>query len=46
MGGQRVRCADNGRALRQREVKGLVLRAARRANLANVGVHVLRQTFY
>lgn len=43
--GRRVLCEDDGRALRQREVQGLVLRAARRANLANVGVHVLRHTF-
>ena len=34
-----------GRPLRQREVQGLVLREARRANLANGGVHVLRHTF-
>jgi integrase len=40
-----VLSADNGRALRQREVQGLVLRAARRAALANGGVHVLRHTF-
>src|SRR5712691_8416719 len=38
-------CAADGTALRQREVQGLVLRAARRANLANGGVHVLRHTF-
>jgi integrase len=31
--------------LTQREVQGLVRRAARRANLRNVGVHVLRHTF-
>jgi integrase len=43
--GRRVLCTDEGRALRQREVQGLVLRAARRANLANGGVHVLRHTF-
>ena len=29
----------------QREVQGLVRRAARRANLRKVGVHVLRHTF-
>ena len=29
----------------QREVQGLVRRAARRANLCKVGVHVLRHTF-
>ena len=43
--GRRVLCAEDGRPLRQREVQGLVLRAARRANLANGGVHVLRHTF-
>lgn len=42
--GRGVLCADDGRALRQREVQGLMLRAARRANLANGGVHVLRHT--
>jgi len=31
--------------LTQRDVQGLVARAARRANLRNVGVHVLRHTF-
>jgi integrase len=43
--GPRVVCGADGRPLRQREVQGLVLRAARRANLRNVGVHVLRHTF-
>jgi site-specific recombinase XerD len=43
--GPRVLCADNGAPLSQREVQGLVARAARRANLRNVGVHVLRHTF-
>jgi integrase len=43
--GRRVLCASDGAALRQREVQGLVLRAARRANLVNVGVHILRHTF-
>jgi len=36
---------DDGTALTQREVQGLVLRAARRANVQHVGVHVLRHTF-
>lgn len=43
--GQRVLCGDDGQPLTQREVQGLVRRAARRANLRNVGVHVLRHTF-
>lgn len=43
--GRRILCAADGSPLRQREVQGLVLRAARRANLANGGVHVLRHTF-
>jgi integrase len=34
-----------GTPLTQREVQGLVARAARRANLRNKGVHVLRHTF-
>ena len=34
-----------GAPLTQREVQGLVRRAARRANLRKVGVHVLRHTF-
>ena len=41
----RVLCSDNGGPLTQREVQGLVRRAARRANLDNVGVHVLPHTF-
>src|SRR5438552_3864259 len=36
-------CSSNASA--QVAVQGLVLRAARRANLRNVGVHVLRHTF-
>lgn len=40
-----VLCSDNGEALSQRLVQGFVLRAARRAHLKNVGVHVLRHTF-
>jgi integrase len=43
--GARVLCADNGKSLTQRLVQGLVQRAARRANLQAVGVHVLRHTF-
>jgi integrase len=43
--GRRILCAADGSALRQREVQGLVLRAARRANLTNSGVHILRHTF-
>lgn len=43
--GKRVLCGADASALRQREVQGLVLRAARRANLANGGVHILRHTF-
>jgi integrase-like protein/nucleotidyltransferase AbiEii toxin of type IV toxin-antitoxin system len=42
--GRRVLCSDDGTPLTQREVQGLVRRAARRANL-NVGVHILRHTF-
>jgi integrase len=41
----RVICSDDGGPSRQRLVQGLVARAARRANLATVGVHVLRHTF-
>ena len=37
--------SGDGSPLTQRAVQGLVLRAARRANLRNVGVHVLRHTF-
>ena len=36
---------EEGHPLTQREEQGLVRRAARRANLANVGVHILRHTF-
>ena len=43
--GARVLCLDDGTSLRQRLVQGFVLRAARQANLENVGVHVLRHTF-
>ena len=43
--GRRVLCSDDGEPLTQRLVQGLVLRAARRAGVENVGVHVLRHTF-
>ena len=43
--GPRVLCSTDGSPLTQREVQGLVRRAARRASLRNVGVHVLRHTF-
>jgi integrase len=43
--GPRVLCLDDGSPLTQRLVQGRVARAARRANLRNVGVHVLRHTF-
>jgi len=43
--GARVLCAGDGSPLTQRAVQGLVRRAARRANLRHVGVHVLRHTF-
>ena len=38
-------CETDGSALSQRLVQGLVLRAARRAKVRNMGVHVLRHTF-
>ncbi len=40
--GARVLCERDGGPLTQRRIQGLVARAARRANLANGGVHVLR----
>jgi hypothetical protein len=43
--GARVLSATDGSPLTQRLVQGLVARAARRANLQNGGVHVLRHTF-
>jgi integrase len=43
--GPRVLCGNDGSPLTQRLVQGLVARAARRANLKNVGVHVLRHSF-
>ena len=41
----RVFCSADGSPLTQRLVQGLVTRAARRARLRNVGVHILRHTF-
>ena len=41
----RVLSSADGTPLTQRLVQGLVARAARRANLRNQGVHVLRHTF-
>jgi integrase len=43
--GPRVLCQQDGRALTQKIVQVLVRKAARRANLANGGVHVLRHSF-
>ncbi len=43
--GPRVLYQDNGQGATQKVVRNLVLRAARRANLANGGVHILRHTF-
>src|SRR6476620_2930050 len=44
-GRRRVVCSEDGSPLTQRLTQGLVARAARRAGLSNVGVHVLRHTF-
>jgi site-specific recombinase XerD len=41
----RVLCQDNGNSLTQKIVREHVRRAARRAQIANGGVHVLRHTF-
>jgi integrase len=41
----RVLCQDDGRPLTQKIVQLFVRRAARRANLPNGGVHILRHTF-
>lgn len=41
----RVLCSADGASLSQRLVRGPVARAARRASLRNVGVHVLRHMF-
>ncbi|HSF18340.1 MAG TPA: tyrosine-type recombinase/integrase [Vicinamibacteria bacterium] len=43
--GPRVLCEADGLPLTQRRIQGLVARAARKANLANEGVHVLGHTF-
>ena len=43
--GSRVLCEEDGRALTQGKVRSLVRRAARLANIANNGVHILRHTF-
>ena len=43
--GPRVLCQDNGQPLTQKMVQGLVRKVARKANLAQTGVHVLRHTF-
>lgn len=40
-----VVCSKDGEPLTQRLVQGLVHRAARRANIKNVGVPILRHTF-
>ena len=41
----RVLCQDDGSALTQKIVQDHVRRAARRAQVTNAGVHVLRHTF-
>ena len=43
--GQRVLCDDEGQPLTQKMVQVWVQKAARRADLTNGGVHVLRHTF-
>ena len=43
--GPRVLYQDDGRPLTEKTVQTLVLRAARRAGLANNGPHILRHTF-
>ena len=43
--GDRVVCELDGKPLTQKRVQGFVSRAARRANLANGWVHILRHTF-
>ena len=43
--GPRILCQQDGRALTQNIVQVLVRKAARKANLANGGVHVLRHSF-
>jgi site-specific recombinase XerD len=43
--GQRVLCDGEGQPLTQKMVQVWVQKAARRANLTNAGVHILRHTF-
>ena len=43
--GSRIVCQDGGEPFTQHLVQNYVRRAARKANLANVGVHILRHTF-
>ena len=43
--GGRVMYQDDGSPLTQKVVRNFMLKAARRANIANGGVHVLRHTF-
>ena len=43
--GPRVLYQENGQGVTQKVVRNLVLKAARRANLTNGGVHILRHTF-
>jgi len=40
-----VACDEDGKALKRRKVLWLVRRAARRGQVKNAGVHVLRHTF-
>lgn len=41
----RVLCENDGQSVKQKTVQNLALRAARIANLANGGIHILRHTF-
>ncbi len=43
--GLRVLCQMDGKPLTQKMVRSLVLRVARKANVPNGGVHILRHTF-
>lgn len=43
--GPRVFYQDNGQPFTQKVVRNLMLKSAKRANLANGGVHILRHTF-
>jgi len=45
MKGSRVMYQNDGSPLTQKVVRNFMLKAARRANIANGGVHVLRHTF-